>query len=313
MLRQWITIVSIVWASIFCFSAFAQPTHCAGLTPSPEQIESARRNTQDRGFLWRLTKDGRDSYLYGTLHIGRVEWLFPGPQMMQAWHNSELLAMELDLNDIAPIENEFNRQNSTSLTYYSADLLQKLARELVDKGCIPENKIASIPLAMQTLIALISQGYTAGLYPVYGQEIILRRLALRFQRPVIGLETIDLQVSTMTNTSPTSDQTLNILLEQIENGTIAKVLLRLSQAWEKSDLNDIANYPEWCNCLNTPKDYEDYKKLNDIRNPNMAEKITQLHNSGKKVFAAIGALHMTGPASLPVLLTERGFAVQRIH
>ena len=35
--------------------------------------------------------------------------------------------------------------------------------------------------------------------------------------------------------------------------------------------------------------------------------------TGKRVFAAVGALHMIGPTALPSLLAARGYRVERVE
>ena len=55
------------------------------------------------------------------------------------------------------------------------------------------------------------------------------------------------------------------------------------------------------------------RKLNDERNPALADGIEAQHRQGKRVFAAVGALHMTGPQALPLLLAQRGFKVERVR
>jgi hypothetical protein len=52
--------------------------------------------------------------------------------------------------------------------------------------------------------------------------------------------------------------------------------------------------------------------LNDDRNPALADGIEALHRDGRGVFAAVGALHMTGAKALPTLLQQRGFTVRRV-
>jgi uncharacterized protein YbaP (TraB family) len=54
------------------------------------------------------------------------------------------------------------------------------------------------------------------------------------------------------------------------------------------------------------------KRLNDDRNPGLANRIDALHGEGRRVFAAVGALHMTGAMGLPRLLAQRGFRVERV-
>ena len=51
----------------------------------------------------------------------------------------------------------------------------------------------------------------------------------------------------------------------------------------------------------------------DARNPGMAAGIAALHESGQKVFAAVGSLHMIGPSGLPALMAHRGYRVEQIH
>jgi hypothetical protein len=52
--------------------------------PAPEQMQAAFDARRDHGFLWRITKDEHSSYLYGTLHIGKLAWLFPGEAVAKA-------------------------------------------------------------------------------------------------------------------------------------------------------------------------------------------------------------------------------------
>jgi uncharacterized protein YbaP (TraB family) len=59
-------------------------------------FSASRAQARDRGFLWRVTRDGHSSYLYGTLHVGRDTWLAAGPAMASALQNASTLALELD-------------------------------------------------------------------------------------------------------------------------------------------------------------------------------------------------------------------------
>jgi uncharacterized protein YbaP (TraB family) len=55
------------------------------------------------------------------------------------------------------------------------------------------------------------------------------------------------------------------------------------------------------------------RRLNDARNPFLAERIDALITQGHRLFAAVGALHMTGPQALPRLLEQRGYRLERLH
>ena len=46
-------------------------------------------------------KDGRSSWLFGTIHVGKLPWAFAGPALAQAFAGSDILALELDPLDPA--------------------------------------------------------------------------------------------------------------------------------------------------------------------------------------------------------------------
>jgi hypothetical protein len=87
---------------------------------------------------------------------------------------------------------------------------------------------------------------------------------------------------------------------------------RLAEAWGASQLDELANYAQWCDCLNTTEQRAFQRRLIDERNLVLADKVAALHRESGPVFAAVGALHMPGPQGLPALLAARGFEVERV-
>jgi hypothetical protein len=102
------------------------------------------------------------------------------------------------------------------------------------------------------------------------------------------------------------------MLDQLENGEASAQLRRLAAAWESGNAAEVADYPRWCNCLNTERERAWNARINDARNPTLAQRIDALHSGGQRVFAAIGALHMSGPDALPLLLARKGYTVQLV-
>jgi uncharacterized protein len=105
---------------------------------------------------------------------------------------------------------------------------------------------------------------------------------------------------------------LDQALDQLDDGQARTTLVRLAQAWSDGDLDTIAHYEQWCECARDDAERAFLARLNDDRNPALAERIAALHARGDAVFAAVGALHMTGARALPALLRERGFTVERV-
>ena len=74
----------------------------------------------------------------------------------------------------------------------------------------------------------------------------------------------------------------------------------------------MADYPAWCECMETPVERKAMQRLLNERNPDMAKRIDQLHRQGSRVFAGVGSLHLFGPTGLPALMQKKGYTVQRI-
>ena len=64
--------------------------------------------------------------------------------------------------------------------------------------------------------------------------------------------------------------------------------------------------------MKTRSDRAAMTRLLDDRNPALADAIDALHASGKRLFAAVGSLHMVGPGGLPARLAQRGYRVEHI-
>ncbi len=106
--RTYLTLAAL-WLS--CIPSFAQPapptpepaprTICPPVakTPTTADLQQAMAKAQDHGLLWRLRKDGKDLYLFGTMHVGKLDWAFPGPLLTKALQASDTIALELDLQD----------------------------------------------------------------------------------------------------------------------------------------------------------------------------------------------------------------------
>lgn len=87
----------------------------------------------------------------------------------------------------------------------------------------------------------------------------------------------------------------------------------MTDIWYSSNFSELENFQSWCECAETETDRRLLKRINDDRNIDMADQIQALHAQGKKVLAAIEALHMTGNQAIPKLMKQRGFIVERIH
>jgi uncharacterized protein len=277
--------------------------------PAPIPQDQAEAQAKDRGILWTLTRDGHTSYLHASLHLGRPAWTAPGPKLKQALNKVDAVALELDPLDAA----SWVMPTIPELTIDPA--LQKRLAAQARSVCLPAQAVAAMHPLLQLSTITLMQARGLGLDVRYGQEMLLSRWARDRHLPVIALETLQGQLSALLPED--ADQARHELrsgLQQLERpAALQRMLKDLVGTWERGDLRRLARYEDWCDCIRDARDREALARENDGRNPNLADRISELHQRGQSLLVAVGALHMTGPQALPTLLREKGFEVTQVH
>jgi uncharacterized protein YbaP (TraB family) len=288
------------------YAAAATPAQC------PPQVQAVALSSAepDRGMLWRLRRDGHDSYLFGSLHIGRPAWAQPGPALHQALQDTELLALELDLSD--PATQAALTRTPRLAKPLTAALQARLAVQM-RAACVPVQLLDGLHPLLQLSHLTVLTGRWDGFDAAFGQEMQLLAFAHNQGRPVVALERVEEQLQALIPTdAATVQRSIEDGLTQLEQGSVRGPLRRLALAWARGDLSDLQNYEQWCDCVHSDADRRWLRRLNDERNPALARRIAALHGQGTRVLAAVGALHMSGPRALPLLLAKDGFEVTRV-
>ncbi len=281
---------------------------------TPELFQAARAQAQDRGPLWRVSKDGHSSYLYGTLHVGKAQWMAPGPLLAAALRQTDMMGLELD-----PLDESMAREMAAGLARRApgeipASLHERL-RKLWTAACLPGATLGQGPVQMQLFTLMFMVGRREGLHAAYGSELMLAMLGRSAGLPVVSLESASLQLDALLGGDGDVDeaQVIDAGLEGLETDQTRLALLKSVQVWERADMAELARYPEWCDCMKTEADRKLMKRLLDDRNPDLARRIAAHHSQGRKLFAAVGTLHMAGPQGIPALLAGMGYRVERLR
>jgi uncharacterized protein len=278
---------------------------------SNEQVQTLAKNAKSHGFLWRAEKNGSTSWLYGTIHINRVDLLIPGKQIVDAIKISDTFAPEINLLDPNLMQ---AMVNSTDVALNRRIIDSERAKRLIKLAaqyCVDIDLIKNFTPFFQTMqISLVGVGRLLDLHTEFGVDPVLLGMASSFQKQIVALETLASQLKAVRGQSDEEERALfDIALSDIESGKDHRQFKELIRVWESGDLQRLESYTSWCECLGTPAERALMKRLMDDRNPAMANQVVQLHNNGKKVFVAVGALHMAGPTGLPTLLRQQGFTV----
>lgn len=295
--------------------AFGQtPTECppSAQVPTPEQLQAGARQARDHGFLWRISKDGRTSWLYGTLHVAKFEWAFPGPTVNAALRASDTIALELDALD-PDVQRRMARALAAQTHAALPPALQQRLDRVAQSECVPAQTLAALAPEMQIATLTTLLGRRDGLDASYGIDVVLAGFGHAGKLKVVSLESPELQLRTLQSATPAETvEAVASALDELEGGRTLPLLVRMAQVWADSDWATLKGYANWCECLKTPTDRAEMARMLDERNPALADGIAALHAGGQRVFAAVGSLHMIGPTGLPALLAQRGYRVERI-
>lgn len=302
-------------ALLLAGAAFAQAAPACppiAQAPTPAQLQEGIRHARDHGFLWRISKGGRSSWLYGTLHVARFEWTFAGPSLLAALQASDTIALEIDALDPA-----IQRRMALALAGQPRPALPPALQQRLERaaqaGCVPLQALDGLAPEMQIATLTTLLGRRDGLDPSHGIDLVLSRWGREAKRRVVSLESPELQLAALQSASPAETiESVTSALDELEAGRTLPLLLRMARVWADGDWAALSAYEGWCDCRKTAADRAGLARLLDDRNPALADGIAALHASGRRVFAAVGSLHMIGPAGLPALLVQRGYRVERI-
>ncbi len=279
--------------------------------PTPAEVQAMAPQMQDRGLLWRVQDGERTSWLYGTLHVGKREWILPGRTILRAMVATDLLALELDVLNPQVMQQLIEGfQARVDAPALPAELEARLAQQR--KQACAEHLSTQRPDAQ--LLGLLSQlGRRDGLMAEFGADLQLASLAGAMHKPVLGLESAQTQLEELLSDDPLEVQeSVREGLEQLEDPKSPQILQQLANIWASGNERQLENYADWCDCIKTERDRLKYARLMEGRNPGMAQGIANQLKQGKTVFAAVGALHMVGPMGLPELLRQKGYQVERV-
>jgi uncharacterized protein len=280
--------------------------------PTQAQLQAAQKLAKDRGFLWRISKDGRSSYLYGTIHIAKLDWVFPGIEMRKALSETDSLALELNLLEPDTLSQLTRGATQTVPTALPPALLERLARQ-AQASCVPIDLLTPLRPEFQIITLTVMALRKDGLEAAYGIDMVLAGMAQSGKKPIRSLETPAgqlalLQVADNQEALAAIDEGLLLL----KDGRAQKLMAKLAMAWTDSDHATLSNYADWCQCATTAKEQAQMRRLLDERNPLMAQRIDALHGQDGRVLAAVGALHMFGPLGLPALMAKLGYVVEKV-
>ena len=270
------------------------------------------------GQLYRVTHEGKTSYLYGTIHVGR-DGAYPLDAVAsRALLDSKALVIELDIREDKAFQLALARHGrypdgDSVQNHLTPAALQKTVDALARAG-IP---LASVQHYKPWLIANLLVGAELdrnGYQRSQAVEYALLAAAQKQDKTVRELESADYQLSLFDSLDEhQQEQYLLENLTDLDDGDSLKRSAALIEAWRAAD--DTGIQAAWRTA--TTGDSISAGFMNRVllgkRNPEMAANIERIMQQDQVAFVGVGLLHLVGDDGLPQLLKRRGYDVEQLY
>ena len=282
-------------------------------------LEKAAQLENSEALLWKIEKAGTaPSHLFGTIHLSDSRVTTIPPKVTGALFSSTTLALEVtDLSDAAL--GAAMAASAGLLVYADGQTLEQKLQKVefervqvvVEKAGIPGDVAKLLkPWLVSTLLAISDcerRQIDAGA-PVV--DMRLGEYAKEKGIPVVGLETIELQLAALASVPDEEQlQMLKVGLKYADR--TSDMLETLLQLYLKRQMGAAMPFQiALAEKSGVPASAFDgfQKSLLVDRNATMAKKAAPLIDKGQ-AFIAVGALHLPGKTGLVALLREAGYTV----
>lgn len=264
--------------------------------------------------LYKIEKNGVNSYLFGTVHVGNASMKGLPDNVINAIDQSDEIIVEVDISKLTPLQMQ---QRSMPLMMLAngktlkTELTQQNYNKLKDYFAKKSIDIAMFnglkPWAVMVTMMQI-EFQNAG----YSDKIGIDKQVLAYAQAnkiKIGeLETLEQQLQIFDNTASLSNDMIEETFKQLAD--IDTYFIQLVNAWKSGDTKMLTHYYN-TSFNNTPYGKASEQAMLIDRNNNWVKKLTpRLKN--EKLFIAVGALHLPERHGLIKQLKDEGFSVTRL-
>ncbi len=260
--------------------------------------------------LWVVKDEDTTIYLFGTVHILKpgMSWFDDG--VKEAFDKSDRLVLEMVEPSAAESQALFMKlamdQNGKTLRSKMTDADRAVYEAAMKKVGVPVEGLDPFdPWAAAVTLSVVSltqKGFDVN----SGAEKQLTAAAKISNKPVEGVETMAFQLGVFDNL--TDAEQVKFLVETARMiDDVEKSMDKLVELWAAPDPEGLASAMN--EGLASPALYS---ALLTNRNANWAKWVNAQMAKPGTTFMAVGAGHLSGPTSLPALLSAYGISAQRV-
>jgi len=263
--------------------------------------------------LWRAQGISNSVYLLGSIHLLRAED-HPLPTVIDAaYEDSEVLIMELDMDDLdaALTQQLFTKKgvlrDGLTLRDLMGEELYSRAAAAAETSDIPIDLLAQSKPWLAAITVEMMVLYRIGFNPSLGVEMHMTSRAVEDGKPIEGLETIEEQLAFLDGLSLHAQRELLIQTLE-ESASIDDSIGEMIRAWRYGDTDFLAS-----GLLDSFAEQEELNdKLVTSRNQRWVSQIIELLDDADDYLIIVGALHLVGDAGVPSLLVQKGIEIMQL-
>ena len=271
--------------------------------------------------FWKISGKGIEpGYLLGTIHLPTPATLKLPPEVQHAFDKAAAVYCEI------AFEPEAQQKVAAAISKASTPLTELLPRDLANRCEKALQRIDSslhvkdfdgMELwALSIQLVVLEDHFKNPDFPPLDPR--LYHLARASGKKVGGLETVEEQTSAMQHSTEDQIALLQATLDEMEAASkfghsVSKPLL---DAFLAGDVEALQSFYERTLNRYPPKLRDSFSKtLLTDRNRTLVQRIskTLLKEPSQSHFFAVGAMHAIGTESLPKLLEQNGFTVERVE
>lgn len=254
--------------------------------------------------MYKICDDNSCIYLLGSIHIGDARVNKFSNVILDAYHASDELAVELDLNEVTVDLGSLMLDSGTIEDYISPELNDKLTKFAEEHPMFTYQQFKSFKIGYiydyLSMLPYLEEGYTSE-----GVDSYFMKLARDDNKPIISLEKYEDQLNLLIGYSDQFyiDQ-INTMIDYYD--LTKTTSLNLYDTYLSGDEEKISALiqMEEDDSLQTEEGKRFIKDVYDNRNIAMANRVKDFLSNDEKVFMVVGCAHVVGDKGIVTLLKD---------
>lgn len=307
-MRSWKSMIAMFVLMALSFCGIAPVAVSEEIAPAVESVESSGQHT-----LWRVSSEEHSIYVAGSIHLLKQENYPLADVLEKAFEESQVLVMEVDPAQEDDPGVQWRMMQMMFLE--KGETLEKMIeKETYEKASVvaPEvgiemDRVQNFKpwlFAMQLAAAKLQ---SLGFKPDLGLDMYFHGKAVEAGKKVVGLETLEYQLSVLDGLSKIDqDRLVRQTLKDLE--VIETEMERVVKAWQTGDLETVNEL-----ILKSFREYPViYEQVITKRTKEWLPEIESMLNLGMKCLIVVGAGHLVGDEGLVELLKKKGYSVEQL-